>query len=81
MALSDGTKIAQQCEILNLVGKETGLYPTDIVASAKLNEWMDHMKDVYSRTIVTAGVGMEGEEKLSARKTSLDKGDILRYIA
>ena len=74
MTLSDGTTIAQQCVILDLIGKETGLYSTDIVTAAKVDEFMDHMKVVYSRTIITDGEGIEEEEKLKTRNAAVEEG-------
>ena len=73
LTLSDGTAIGQQRAILRLIGKETGLYPTDSIAAAKVDELMDLMEDVNSK-IMAAGAGMEGEEKLSARKAAVEEG-------
>lgn len=73
LSLSDGTFICQTRAILRLVGKETGLYPTDVVAAAKVDEVMDLIEDVTSN-IMAAGAGMAGEEKLSARKATVEKG-------
>ena len=73
LSLSDGTAICQTRAILRLVGKETGLYPTDVVAAAKVDESMDLMEDGINN-IMAAGAGMEGEEKLSARKAAVEEG-------
>jgi glutathione S-transferase len=73
LSLSDGTVIAQQRTMLRLVGKETGLYPTDSIAAAKVDELMDASEDIGAVTM-KAGVGLAKEEKEAARKAYCEEG-------
>eukprot|EP00565_Helicotheca_tamesis_P008879 CAMPEP_0185739704 /NCGR_PEP_ID=MMETSP1171-20130828/36008_1 /TAXON_ID=374046 /ORGANISM="Helicotheca tamensis, Strain CCMP826" /LENGTH=221 /DNA_ID=CAMNT_0028411339 /DNA_START=40 /DNA_END=705 /DNA_ORIENTATION=- len=73
LTLSDGTVIAQQRAILRLVGKMTGLYPTDPIAAARVDELMDAAEDIGAVTM-KAGVGLEQAEKEAARKVYCEEG-------
>mmetsp|Transcript_25197 Transcript_25197/g.28814 ORF Transcript_25197/g.28814 Transcript_25197/m.28814 type:complete len:222 (+) Transcript_25197:110-775(+) len=73
LSLSDGTMIAQQRALLRFVGKESGLYPTDTIAAAKVDEFMDAAEDIGAVTM-KAGVGMEKDAKEAARKEYCSEG-------
>jgi glutathione S-transferase len=75
LTLPDGTtKISQQKAILRLVGKETGLYPTDDHAkAAKIDSLMDALEDIQPKTFA-AGQGMEKEAKEAERKKVVSEG-------
>ena len=79
LTLSDGTEIAQQRAILRLVGKETNLYPTDIVAAAKVDSLMDAAEDIGVKT-TAVGQGLEQAEKEAARKAATNKGGPISAI-
>lgn len=75
--LSDGTRLAQQRAILRLIGKETGLYPTDPIEAAKVDELCDALDDMVQWTVNTTGgsnvlgrlaMGMDQAAKDAARK-------------
>lgn len=83
LTLSNGTIIAQQRAILRFVGKETGLYPNDSLAAAKVDELMDAGEDIGARAF-KAGQGLDQEAKEAARKEACASGgsvhDILSKI-
>lgn len=73
LTLSNGTVIAQQRAILRLVGKETGLYPSeDTVQAALVDSLMDACEDVGSK-INAQGQGLEHPEKEAARAKAVAK--------
>ena len=76
LTLTDGTVIAQQRAILRLIGKETGTYPADSLAAAKVDEIMDAVEEIGSQT-TKIGQGLEKEAKEAARKAACDKGGVL----
>jgi|EP00979_Chaetoceros_neogracilis_P006552 glutathione S-transferase len=69
LTLSDGTEIAQQRAILRLIGKATGLYPTDVIAAAKVDSIMDAVEDIGGKTNAE-GQGLPQAEKEAARKAA-----------
>lgn len=73
LTIQDGTTIAQQRAVLRLVGKETGLYPTDTIAAAKVDELMDAAEDIGAVTM-KAGVGLPQAEKEAERKAYCQEG-------
>ena len=74
LTLADGTTtIAQQRAILRLVGKETQLYPTDVLSAAKVDEIMDAADDLGVKTNAI-GQGLEKGEKETARKAAFETG-------
>lgn len=73
LTLEDGTTIAQQRAILRLVGKETKLYPTDILAAARVDELMDAAEDIGAVTM-KAGAGLPQAEKEAERKVYCQEG-------
>mmetsp|Transcript_15206 Transcript_15206/g.28863 ORF Transcript_15206/g.28863 Transcript_15206/m.28863 type:complete len:226 (+) Transcript_15206:73-750(+) len=79
LALQDGREIAQQRAILRLVGKETGLYPDDSFAAAKIDELMDALEDVGSKTN-GIGQGLPQEEKEAERKKACEVGGVTYEI-
>ena len=79
LTLADGTVIAQQRAILRLIGKETGTYPTDSVAAAKVDEFMDAVEDISSQT-TKVGQGLEKEAKEAARKAACEEGGVLHAL-
>ena len=76
ITLKDGTEIAQQRAILRMVGKEAGLYPTDIVASALVDSVMDAAEDFFPKT-TAIGAGTEKAEKEAARAKECQPGGIV----
>ena len=72
LTLSNGTVVAQQKAILRLVGKETGLYPTDPIDAAKVDELMDALDDI-SAMVTKIGQGLEKDAKEEARKDACEK--------
>eukprot|EP00523_Entomoneis_sp_CCMP467_P005993 CAMPEP_0168733956 /NCGR_PEP_ID=MMETSP0724-20121128/8563_1 /TAXON_ID=265536 /ORGANISM="Amphiprora sp., Strain CCMP467" /LENGTH=213 /DNA_ID=CAMNT_0008781041 /DNA_START=93 /DNA_END=734 /DNA_ORIENTATION=- len=80
LTLEDGTVIAQQRAILRLVGKEVGLYPTDHLLAAKVDELMDAQEDIGSK-VFYVGQGLEKEAFLEARKKSSIEPDGVIYQA
>jgi len=79
LTLPGGTVIAQQRAILRLIGKETGLYPTDMVEAAKVDEFMDACEDIGAKTNA-AGSGLPQDEKEAARKASCTEGGVTYEI-
>jgi len=73
LTLSDGTVIAQQRAILRLIGKETGLYPNDAIAAAKVDELMDACEDIILKTNYV-GAGLPKDEKEAARAAACTEG-------
>jgi glutathione S-transferase len=77
LTLSDGsTVISQQRAILRLVGKETNLYPTDLIAAAKVDELMDALEDLGAKTF-PIGAGLPQAEKEAARKEACEAGGVI----
>lgn len=79
LTLTDGTVIAQQRAILRLIGKETGTYPTDSLAAAKVDEIMDAVEDINSQT-TKVGQGLDKEAKEAARKAACEEGGVLHAL-
>ena len=79
LTLSNGTTVAQQRAILRFVGKETGLYPTDSIAAAKVDELMDVGEDIGARAF-KAGQGLDQEAKEAARKEACAPGGSIHEI-
>eukprot|EP00567_Pseudictyota_dubia_P008200 CAMPEP_0197434520 /NCGR_PEP_ID=MMETSP1175-20131217/2231_1 /TAXON_ID=1003142 /ORGANISM="Triceratium dubium, Strain CCMP147" /LENGTH=221 /DNA_ID=CAMNT_0042963269 /DNA_START=152 /DNA_END=817 /DNA_ORIENTATION=- len=73
--LADGTVIAQQRAILRLVGKETGLYPEDPVAAAKVDQLCDVCDDLQGK-VNSTGQGLAQAEKEAARKEAVTTGNV-----
>jgi glutathione S-transferase len=77
--LADGTVLSQQRAILRLIGKETGLYPTDALAAARVDEFMDAL-DGLSGDVNDVGRGLEPAEKEAARKEAVTTGKVFDSI-
>jgi glutathione S-transferase len=77
LTLSSGDVVAQQRSMLRLVGKETGLYPTDdSIKAANIDSLMDACEDVGTKCNDT-GRGLPKEEKEAARTKCIEKdGDV-----
>ena len=73
LTLSDGTVIAQQRAILRLIGKETGLYPNDAIAAAKVDELMDAVEEVTA-AVKLAGKGLPQDKMEEARRVVCAEG-------
>jgi glutathione S-transferase len=71
--LASGQRVAQQHEILRLVGKETGLYPTDSLKAALVDSLMDAVEDIASK-VNSQGQGLPQDEKEAARAKAVAKG-------
>lgn len=76
LKLSDGTVIAQQRAILRLIGKETGLYPSDVVAAAKVDSIMDGTEDLFAKT-TEVGKNLPQKEKEEARNAACNDGGVI----
>lgn len=80
LTLSTGQRIAQQRAILRLIGKETGLYPTDDhVRAALIDSLMDASEDLAAKTN-SQGQGLPQEEKEAARAKAVAKGGVVYHI-
>eukprot|EP00286_Rhodomonas_abbreviata_P019791 CAMPEP_0181309482 /NCGR_PEP_ID=MMETSP1101-20121128/12036_1 /TAXON_ID=46948 /ORGANISM="Rhodomonas abbreviata, Strain Caron Lab Isolate" /LENGTH=223 /DNA_ID=CAMNT_0023415967 /DNA_START=19 /DNA_END=690 /DNA_ORIENTATION=- len=79
LKLSDGTMIAQQRAILRMVSKHTGLYPTDPLAAAKVDELMDAVEDLQVK-VNAAGQGLEQAEKEAKRKEACESGVVFDLL-
>lgn len=79
LTLSGGQTIAQQRAILRMVGKETGLYPDDIVKAALVDSLMDACEDIGSK-VNSEGQGLPQEEKEAARAKSVAEGGSVHKI-
>ena len=67
LVLEDGSQVTQSTAILRWVGKQGGLYPTDLLASLHADEVMDAIEDFYGAISPTMQIKDE-EEKLAKRK-------------
>jgi glutathione S-transferase len=63
----DGKPLAQSRAILNYVGRQTGLYPSDPFEGAKVEEFCDTVEECVS-AVLAASYGQSGEAKLEARQ-------------
>lgn len=79
LTLTDGTVIAQQRAILRFVGKEVGLYPTDPVTAARVDELIDATEDILPTTN-KVGEGLNKEEKEAARKAACEEGGVVYQL-
>jgi len=73
LTLSTGEVIAQQRTILRMVGKETGLYPEDVVQAALVDSLIDAVDDLLAMTS-KVGNGLPQTEKETARAAAMAKG-------
>lgn len=80
LELADGTLIGQSRSITRLVGKGTGLYPSDEVLAALVDECMDGADDIMSVTIRT-GVGLPAAEKIEQRQAACKGPSGVAYVA
>lgn len=81
LTLTDGSRIAQQRNMLRFVGKEVGLCPEDSLEMAKVDELLDVIDDT-TVAINAAGRGMETEAKLAARAAAVgDEGKVGATLA
>mmetsp|Transcript_12368 Transcript_12368/g.16215 ORF Transcript_12368/g.16215 Transcript_12368/m.16215 type:complete len:227 (-) Transcript_12368:78-758(-) len=73
LTLSTGEKVAQQRAVLRLVGKQTGLYPTENHFQAALvDSFIDACEDIGTINII--GQGLPQEEKEAARAKAVAEG-------
>ncbi len=79
LTLTDGTVIAQQRAILRFVGREVGLYPSDPVAAARVDELIDATEDLLPTTN-KVGEGLNKEEKEAARKAACEEGGVVYQL-
>lgn len=79
LELADGSMISQMKAILRLIGKETGSYPKDDLAAARVDELMDAIDDI-SQLVNAAGRGMEQAEKEAARKEAVSSGSVFNLL-
>jgi glutathione S-transferase len=79
LTLDDGTVIAQQRAILRFIGRETGLYPSDAVAAAKVDEIMDGAEDIMGKTNAV-GKDLPQNEKEEARSAACKEGGVIFTI-
>lgn len=79
LTLDDGTVIAQQRAILRFIGKETGLYPSDTVEAAKVDEIMDGTEDLMGKTNAV-GKDLPQSEKEEARNAACKEGGAVYTI-
>eukprot|EP00934_Nitzschia_sp_Nitz4_P002966 Nitzschia sp. Nitz4//scaffold261_size27179//12808//13488//NITZ4_008210-RA/size27179-processed-gene-0.3-mRNA-1//1//CDS//3329544720//2956//frame0 len=73
LTLASGVEIGQQKAIIRLIGKETGLYPTDVIQAAHVDCIMDYGIDM-SKTIRKIGADLPKEEMLAKRAEAFAKG-------
>mmetsp|Transcript_9629 Transcript_9629/g.10882 ORF Transcript_9629/g.10882 Transcript_9629/m.10882 type:complete len:231 (+) Transcript_9629:40-732(+) len=73
LTLADGTVVAQGRACLRLVGKYTGLYPADPLLAVRVDELLDVLEDIGSKTNAT-GRGLEQAEKDAKRLEAVSKG-------
>ena len=73
VVLACGDKIAQAKALLRLAGKAAGIYPSDPIAAAKVDEIVDYCEDIGS-AINPIGRGLPSEEKNAARKQAVSEG-------
>jgi glutathione S-transferase len=79
LELDDGTVISQMKAILRLIGKDTGLYPEDPVAAARVDELMDAFDDI-AMLVNAAGRGLEQDAKEQARKEAVSSGNVFEVM-
>ena len=79
LTLATGQSVAQQHAILRLVGKETGLYPTDSLKAALVDSLMDAVEDIGSK-LNSQGQGLPQDEKEAARAKAVAKGGLVYGI-
>merc|ERR1712137_681502 len=78
LILEDGSQITQSTAILRWMGKQGGLYPTDLLASLQVDEVMDAIEDIYGLIGPTMHIKDE-EEKLNKRR-ELSEGRLPNHL-
>lgn len=73
LELADGTRLGQSFAILRMVGKGTGFYPEDALLACKVDELIDGLNDVASKTNGT-GQGLPIAEKMAKRAAACEPG-------
>eukprot|EP00934_Nitzschia_sp_Nitz4_P003246 Nitzschia sp. Nitz4//scaffold261_size27179//14334//15011//NITZ4_008211-RA/size27179-processed-gene-0.4-mRNA-1//1//CDS//3329544723//3236//frame0 len=73
LTLASGEEIGQQKAILRMVGKETGLYPTNVIQASYVDSIMDYGVDM-SQTIRKVGANLPKEEMANKRTEAFSKG-------
>lgn len=77
--LADGAILGQSYAILRLIGKSTGYYPTDPIKASRVDECLDGLNDVATKTNGT-GQGLEIKEKVAKRSEACKAGGDI-YVA
>lgn len=79
LTLSDGSQLGQQRAILRLVGRSTGLYPSDPLLGSRCDEIMDVMEDLL-HVVNSAGHNKASDVKAEARRETLEEGEAFALL-
>mmetsp|Transcript_14474 Transcript_14474/g.22003 ORF Transcript_14474/g.22003 Transcript_14474/m.22003 type:complete len:233 (-) Transcript_14474:210-908(-) len=74
LTLPSGQRLAQSRAVGRYLGKQCGLYPTDLIEACKVDEVMDALEDMFGAT-VNAGAGLKDKKaREAARKEVVESG-------
>ena len=73
LELADGSQLAQARSVLRFVGQYTGLYPSDPLVAARVDELMDALEDLDA-AITNTGKCLPKDEQETARLAAVSEG-------
>lgn len=79
LTLKSGETFGQSRSVTRFVAKKTGLYPTDDVLAAYVDDLLDAGDDLLTKTNST-GQGKEIDEKIKLRKESVEAGGLKSHL-